>query len=132
MINKKLNKDILDLINENKTEIVNLKGKNLWTNPNPTSISFESQSITLNSNDYDYYEIIYKMSTVNDRKSSSGIISKGSGTMLIFLMTELSQFCSRAITYSNDTKLLIEDALSSNGSTTNNRCIPLYIIGYKK
>lgn len=132
MINEKLNKDILDLINENKAEIVNLKGKNLWTNPNPTSISFESQSITLNSNDYDYYEIIYKMSTVNDRKSSSGIIPKGSGTMLIFLMTELSQFCSRTITYSNDTKLLIEDALSSNNSTTNNRCIPLYIVGYKK
>ena len=30
MINEKLNKDILDLINENKSEIDNLKPKILW------------------------------------------------------------------------------------------------------
>lgn len=132
MINEKLNKDILDLINENKTEISNIKGKVSWINPNPSATAFESKNINLNTNDYDSYEIIYQMSTVNNRKYSTGLIPKGSGTVFNFLMVDINQICVRNVNYVNDTTLSIDNATSSNGSTTNNRCIPLYIVTYKK
>lgn len=66
MINEKLNKDILDLINENEEkindnelEINKLKSVLLWTNNNPSNI-FNEQTIVINNlSDYKYIDIVY-------------------------------------------------------------------------
>ena len=78
MINEKLNKDILDLINENKTEINNLKGKMLWKNNNPT-INFNAQNVNLLDSDWDSYEVIYGANTSSDSKLMSAKSIKGRG-----------------------------------------------------
>ena len=40
-------------------EIVQNNAKILWTNSNPNATQFEAQDITLNSSDYDYFDILY-------------------------------------------------------------------------
>lgn len=47
------NDDELITIN---TKLTNITGQILWTNSSPTS-TFEAQTITLSSGDYDFYEI---------------------------------------------------------------------------
>lgn len=120
MINEKLNKDILDLINENKTEINNIKGKTLWTNPNPTS-GFDNQRINFNSNDFDVYEVFYYISTENLQVlSCKGL--KGHGTRLMIPSTNMEFRRMNAI---DDTTYSFETPSSISFG------VPVKIIGYK-
>lgn len=120
MINEKLNKDILDLINENKTEINNLKGKILWTNPNPTS-GFDNQIINFNSDDFDVYEVFYYISTENLQMLSCKSI-KGHGTRLMIPSSNMEFRRMNAI---NDTTYSFENPSNVNFG------VPAKIIGYK-
>ena len=133
MINEKLNKDILELIDENSSKINNLKPKILCINPNQSSSSFSAQNVSLNTDDYDYYEIIYMFSTTNTNCGSTGKILKGKGTMLVFIINtgEIHGNTTRNVNYNNATQLGFESTITEAGGTSNNRCIPLYIIGYK-
>ena len=130
MINEKLNKDILDLINENKSEINSIKGKILWTNPNPTN-GFGAQNITLNNNDYDILEVYYYDATSRQFMLSQKAI-KGYNFMLISngRGSTSNQNYDRRCTYINDTQWHFENAYSDLG-VSNDILIPIYIIGYK-
>lgn len=120
MINEKLNKDILDLINENKNEINNLKGKILWTNPNPTS-GFNNLTIQFNSDDYEIYEVFYYISTENLQMLSCKSI-KGHGTRLA-IPTANTEF--RRMNAINDTTYSFDIPSDVNFG------VPVKIIGYK-
>ena len=128
MINEKLNKDILDLINENKTEINTLKGKMLWKNNNPT-INFNAQNVNLLDSDWDYYEVIYGANTSSDSKLMSAKSIKGRGCKLNSKV-DANGICDREIQYKSQELLYIHGAFVNN-STRNEYLIPLYIIGYK-
>ena len=128
MINEKLNKDILDLINENKSEIDNLKPKILWKNNNPTS-NFTAQNVNLLDSDWDFYEVIYGSNTASDSRLMSVKSIKGRGCKLNSKV-DSNNICDREIQYVSQEKLYINGAYVNNA--TRNEClIPLYIIGYK-
>lgn len=124
--------EIKTAVNDNDTRIENITGTILWTNSNPNS-SFPTQNITLSSSDYDCYEIIYMFSTTNTNCSSTGKIPKGKGTMLVFIIniTGVHGNTTRSVNYSSDTQLEFESTITEAGGISDNRCIPLYIIGYK-
>ena len=131
MINEKLNKDILDLINENKTIINNLKGKILWTNPAPNN-SFTSQTIDLSSDDYDFIEVIYRGDIQGNLANNLRCI-KGKGFDLnMFSNATTNRRWSRRLVWVNNKKFTAYDCTRMDDfSTTNDNCVPLYIIGYK-
>lgn len=119
------------------TELNNIKGKILWTNSNPTN-NFSGTTITLNSSDYDMYEIIYcseATGALNKTLKSTKSI-KGYGTIMEITNPtgSVTPIRARNVTYDTDTRLIISDGYASNVyplSTDNSKCIPLYIIGYK-
>ena len=122
---------VVGSINENYDSIDGIKGTILWSNNNPTA-SFTSQNITLNSADYDYFEIIFKMKTDLNREISSGKVKKGSGTVCSFA---IKGNYYRLVNYTNDTTLDVSTGrsvppASSTESTDNSWCIPIYVIGY--
>jgi hypothetical protein len=120
-------------IKDNETSIGNITGKILWENPNPTA-EFQPQNITLNSNNYDCYEIIYLQDLSTQRLFNTGKILKGHGTILDF-QAMLPHY--RAVNYVSDTTLQIGEGIdvyyTSPASTvvSNTTCVPLYIVGYK-
>lgn len=141
MINEKLNKDILDLINEKETEINNIKGKVLWTNSSPTS-AFANQTITLSSGDYEMYEIIFKPTISgddNNRLQSSGRIPKGYGTRLFVgyagAANAGANIYSRIVTITSNTQITFDKAYWGYGNTVrtenNDLLVPIYVVGYK-
>lgn len=117
-----------------------LKGKLLWTNPNP-NVPFLPQEITLNESlvNYDCYEVIYLNNISEDRYYNTGKIPKGHGTSIFEVYPSLNIYgvgCrNREITYTSDTALTISEGKFSSGTgsqtVNNNACIPLYVIGYK-
>lgn len=114
-----------------------LNGKILWTNPNPTS-AFASQTVTLSSDDYDIYEIVYVSETTGtlNRLLKTVKSLKGYDTILEITnpLGSTSPIRARNVTYVTDTSLTFSDGYAKNTYpllTDNNKCIPLYIIGYK-
>ena len=126
MINQKLVKNLQEQITENKNDINNIKRKVLWSNPDLTS-SFPAQTITLSEslNNYEYYEIIFKQSTTNERNMTSGKIPVGHGTILSYA-NSLRATSSTV----GGTTFAFENA-SNNGNADSGSIIPIYIIGYK-
>ena len=107
-----------------------IKGEILWTNPNPTS-DFGSQDITLNSSNYDVYELYYKNSKSETRLISTKSI-KGYGFVCFGLNgAQQGNTYIRDISYVNDTKLNIGRCANPGVSHVNDYCVPIYIIGYK-
>lgn len=105
-------------------------GKILWTNPSPTS-SFASQNITLSSDDYDMYEVLYRNTADNDYLMSQKSI-KGKGMVLLALKGSApSNTYLREIEYIDDTTFSISQGTNPGTSFVNNYAIPEYIIGYK-
>ena len=130
--------DNLDVSGENYVPNVdavnNIKGKILWTNPNPMS-EFVSQTIKLSSSDYDYLEFIFK-SDYNDNTKViiSGRTIKGYGVRTSYTSITSFKFWSRQINYNSETNYDIDNCMvitSSSGSVSNTNLIPLYVIGYK-
>lgn len=127
----------LSQINE---QIININGKVLWRNDNSSS-AFSGQSVTLNSDDYNMYEIIYTLNTTAGRALSTGKILKGYGTYLIEASgyggtTTVNSY--RIVSYVSDTKINFDTpynySVKSSGVTYSRETtslIPLYIIGYK-
>jgi hypothetical protein len=122
---------------KNSTNIANITGTILWTNPNPTS-SFTSQTVTLSSDDYDMLEIIYiseSTGTLN-RLLKTVKSLKGYNTILEITnpLGSTTPIRTRNVTYVSNTSLTFSDGYAGNVyplSTDNSKCIPLYIIGYK-
>lgn len=108
-----------------------IKGKILWTNTNPQAIS-ENTNITLNSDDYDMYEVLYTYSgtLTNLNMQTTGKIKKGYGTRLQFVYVSNGVQCrDREIIYNSDTSFTIGPNIGTDSITT--AMIPRYIIGYK-
>lgn len=113
----------------NTTNIANITGTILWTNPNPSS-SFIGQTITITGEDYDVYEIYYKMTASSDYLESIRFI-KGHGSFVeIADIVNRVGACSRIITSSSDTEIIFEDCKKTTGTNDNAALIPLYIVGY--
>ena len=117
----------------NPNLIKDISGTILWENPNPSASSFNAQNILLSSSDYDCYEIIYMFSTTNTNCTNTGKIPKGKGTMMVFLINVggIHGNTTRNVNYSDATHLSFETAQDDSGNSITNRCIPLYVIGYK-
>lgn len=128
MINEKLNKDILDLINENKTEINGMKAKLLWTNPNPTS-DITTLNITLNSSNYDMILWLCKEATALNTLIS-GYSIKGYGVKFNNINGNGTNR-RRQIDYNSDTSYTIQSAYAQDGSNPNGALLPIYAIGFK-
>lgn len=133
---------VADTDRENAQNILELiksiSGKVLWVNPdarsyNVTLGSFDSQSITLNSSDYDCYEVIYQLSMFNRRKLTTGkIITKGDGgTQLTWVTGKNAVYNSRTVTLDSKTQLTFDDCYQQDMTVSNGRCIPIMVIGYK-
>lgn len=120
--------------------ISNITGKLLWTNYSPTS-SFGGQTIVLNDDDYDCYEILFLISNAtgadSSRMGSSGKILKGYAPRLFisFSGSGGANVRSRNTSFDSNTAITFEDAYSAVGTTgrqvDNTMIIPLYVIGYK-
>lgn len=127
-------------ISTNTTNIANITGQILWTNPNPTS-NFVAQTITLSSSDYDMYEVLFLTNLADQapRLNSTGKLLKGYGSRLSASFADSANpganVYSRWITYISDTQIEFATGYVAYGSTarTENTAliVPLYVIGYK-
>lgn len=133
----KINKDLVIEGTETSLEdIANLRRKILWTNSNPED-TFPSQTITFSSSDYDYYMIIFATSTSLAVLDNTGLIPKGKRTELSTTYAENGGWYIRyrGIDSATNNTLHFKDAVtrevSSQQTTSNYHCIPLYVIGYK-
>lgn len=124
------NVDKIDEIIDNFNEIV------LWENED-SSLEFNSQTITLNSSDYDYYSIDYRSINNSGFYQSTGKIKKGDSTILSVNMNVNGslRIATRKINYTNDNTLNISIAEYSTpgGSLTTNNAylVPTKIVGTK-
>jgi len=109
----------------------------LWENPNTTQ-SFASQTITLNSADYDFLLIICNLATSGSDIASSLIIQKGSNAYASMGQTTGggAQVLKRQFTRVSDTSYTVGDATYAKGTTSqatdNGFVIPIAIYGIKK
>ena len=115
-----------------------LKGKLLWTNPSPLS-SFEPDSITLSSDDYDVLEIYYYDWTTSKRMKSVKAL-KGENILIDTSFYSGTDYyvASREMTYNSNTSYSVGNCVSLYGTTTtaivnpiNFVCVPVKILGYK-
>lgn len=115
-------------------------GKILWTNSSPAS-SFASQNITLSSDDYDMFEIIYFLTnyTGYDNRISTGKLPYEQGKKALISTLDYDGNSGvvtyrRNITMTSKTQFSVSNCEKNwniGSSTTNTYAIPLYIIGYK-
>ena len=109
----------------------------LWTNSNPTSDIANATNFNLSSSNYNYYEIIYNLSTSGTNISiTTGKIPKGKGTILSVVTSGATSFSGsqRNITYTNDTTLSSGQPYSFNNTSRTidaSVLIPIIILGYK-
>ena len=96
----------------------------LWQNSDPTVPISSDLVISLNSSDYDVYEVFYAHNTTNTTYLSMKSI-KGYGILLITLLG--TNPYRRVVEYVSDTSLKIR----AQEQSQNDLAIPLYIIGYK-
>ena len=115
-----------------------LKGKLLWTNPSPLS-SFEPDSITLSSDDYDVLEIYYYDWTTSKRMKSVKAL-KGENILIDTSFYSGTDYyvASREMTYNSNTSYSVGNCVSLYGTTKtaivnpiNFVCVPVKILGYK-
>lgn len=109
--------------------------KLLWENPNTTQ-AFASQTITLNSSDYDFLMIIYQLVT-GANYCNSVIIKKGQGGVLNVAYSTGSAVLNyhRLIMRQSDTSYSFDDSyntITSGSQIYNNSCVPVAIYGIKK
>lgn len=132
-----INKDlIIEGTATSLEDVANLRRKILWTNSSPEA-SFSSQTITFSNSDYDYYMIIFATSTSLAVLDNTGLIPKGKRTELSTTYAEGGGWYIRyrGIDTATSNTLHFQDSVTrevSSQQTTNNYfCIPLYVIGYK-
>ena len=132
MINDKLNKDILDSINENAESITKLKLKLLWTNPNPTGEMSGNTNINLSSSDYDMLIWIFDFNTnVAPHIHNSAICLKGQNTRLCGMIANGSDNTStRDLVYVSNTQYTAGDGMLK-ATAQSRRCVPIYCYGLK-
>ena len=139
MINEKLNKNVLELINVNKLNIEKISGNILWTNKNPNDM-FDAKNIEIDLSSYDTIAIYGKL-----YNGASGIQYLGSCSKSSYLkiMNEVwvegigESIAMRNINVSNTTiefgnvnLINLSTGLLQDNPQKNNFLIPIYIIGF--
>ena len=121
-----------------KTYVDGLKPFVLWENPNISASRFEPQTITLNSDNYDYLEVYYYV--YNDRRAVQSLKAfKGEDfeLMTVFSYSAKMWWGARLVHRINDTTLEFKDAYSADPDAipgtaiTNDWILPIKIVGYK-
>ena len=112
----------------------------LWTNSSMGADDyFNQQNINLSSGDYDVLEVFYYDYSKNKRFSSVRV-PKGKPINLIALFDYNNKVYMgmRTLYYNNSTQLWANDCYAaitatalSNLTTSNQWCVPAYIVGYK-
>lgn len=128
--------EIKSVVNNNGSELSNLQGKIIWTNPDGT-LSFPAQTITLDESldNYDSYAIIFKQSITGNRFYNTGQIPVGHGTICFY--NAGGHYWYRATSDSVSGNIIDFESAEVvpiyQGSETvdNSRAIPMYVIGYK-
>lgn len=124
--------EIKSVVNNNATELSNLQGSILWTNPNPSAAVNNGTTATLSSDDYDYiiWLYCYNTNSSNTNIQKSSICLKGNSVMMNVIGYSTGALMRRVADYTNDTTYTFRDAY--NGTNIDNAyCIPLYAIGCK-
>lgn len=126
--------EMQNTLNDNMSDNFQSNGKIIWTNPNPTS-AFAAQTITLSetSLNFDCYEILFSQakfvsdptSTAN-RLISTGKIPIAYGTILNYAVNNRYRLVNRPV----GTSMEFLDGING-GTTDNEKCTPMYVIGYK-
>lgn len=129
-------KDVDSRVQTNKTNIENnlkkIKGDLLWTNSN-SLVGFAAQNITLSSDDYDVLEFYYNNDLTAPTMDTIKV-QKGFGAHMSYMSNGSLRWWARRISYVDDTTFSVPDCVlinSSGLSVDNDKCIPLYVIGYK-
>lgn len=110
------------------------KGKILWVNPNPNA-DFAEQTITLNSDEFDIYEVVGRSDiSQNGKWTFSTRALKGTNTRLVYCSLAGIRWWGRDMYYRENASIEFKNCYYFDISTsrmTNDLCVPLYIIGYK-
>ena len=123
--NSSLNAPSIRAVNEG---LGNIRGKILWTNPNPTN-SINTLSMTLKNSDYDELEIFYQQSTSDSRCYSQKILKGHNGRIYLPYNVSGSYIpIYRNVDRNTDTSYTIGNV---TGFSDKSSIIPLYVIGYK-
>lgn len=97
----------------------------LWRNPSP-SAEFAAQTITLNSDDYDMYEVVTSEGTVYKALKGNRVITQyatwSSGSPIV---------CQRDVQNPTSTTLAVGAAQTHAGAVINGLLKPVLVIGYK-
>lgn len=115
-------------------EVAGLRGTVLWENPNPAEI-FSSQTLTLNSDDYDYLELYYRFDTTQNivltMKTLKGygcrvftVAGTSSGSEVYY--RDFIRYTATSFFMSTCFK-----AVATTESESNANIIPVKIVGYK-
>ena len=124
--------EIKSVVNNNATELTNITGKVLWTNPNPTS-TFTSQSIDLQNSDFDTIQIIFYQAINILRFQSTGLIPIGESHLSTMFNAKsyirTFRIANNVLTF--DDCNTYNSYNSTTATVNNNALIPIYIIGYK-
>jgi hypothetical protein len=143
-IELQIDSDVKTQINQNTSnitdaqqDILDITGQILWTNSNPNN-AFSSQTILLNSENYDILEIFFKNAYDNNNIYSLKTLK---GCDIVLQCNHVSSSNTiyhryRKMTYASDTSYTFSTGtqqLTSSSSIENSDLyiIPLYIIGYK-
>lgn len=111
--------------------IEGLRGEVLWTNDNPSN-NFNPQTISLDGTNYDYYKIIYKITTARENFKTTEF-KKGWGSILeVVDIPNVLAACTRLVNSSSNTEISFAGCRrTSDANTVNNCLIPMYVIGYE-
>ena len=106
----------------------------LWTNPNP-SANFSPQYITLLNDDYDILEFFYRSDTNGNRVASAKCLKGHTVQFDMFSLGIATRRWGRRADYVSNTQYNVGNASvfeqGQSTQTTNEQCVPLYVIGYK-
>lgn len=105
------------------------KAELLWTNPSPTS-AFGSQSISIDTSEYENIIIVARIATSNDKESIVGIFPSNNFSGY-YLAGGYGGGSQREIKSSSTTSLVIGNNFA-NTTMVNNCGIPVRIYGLKK
>lgn len=126
--------EIKSVVNNNATELSNLQGSILWTNPNPSASVNSGATATLSSSNYDYLIWIYCFNNTNLANTSihkSSICLKGNSVIMNIIGAASGSSARRVATRVSDTQYTFGDGYDSNNNVSGTVCIPLYAIGCK-
>ena len=116
----------------NTTNVSNITGQILWTNPSPSDAISSATTITLSSSNYDMLEVFYLQATSSSGGTlySSRFLKGYSTRMRIHTVDGVNIY--RTLTYSSDTSYIIQTTTTDGAVATSDiLAIPLYIVGYK-